>query len=112
MSFLVDPPLLVAAAAAIEALGPEDASVRRLAHAGLVATFVGFSVGLYLEARPTSWLWKLVGARSGRDWMLNSRVTDFPYEHPSRRTHVTAALLFLTYPAWAHLGRRLGARHR
>lgn len=112
MSFLVDPPLLVAGAAAIEAFGPDDPSVRRLAHTGLVATFVGFSIGLYLEARPTAWLWRLVGARSGRDWMLNSRVTRFPYEHPSTRTHLAAAALFLTYPAWAELGRRLGARRR
>lgn len=111
MSFLVDPPLLVASGAAIEALTP-DPVPRRLVEGAVVATFVGFSVGLYFEHPATVWLADLVGARSGRDWMINSGVTDFEYEQPGRATNLAAAAIFATYPLWARVGRRVGARFR
>ena len=111
MSFLVDPPLLVLSGAAIEALAP-DPIPRRVVEGAVVMTFVGFSVGLYFDHPATTWLADLVGARSGRDWMINSRVTDLPYEEPGRATHLAAAAIFATYPLWARVGRRIGAAAR
>lgn len=107
MSFLADPPMLVATGAAVERLVP-DRRARAAIEAGTVALFVGFSVGLYLEKPWATWLSRLVGARSGRDWMLNSRVTDFEYESPSVLTHLVSGAIFATYPGWYRLGRRLG----
>lgn len=109
VSFLVDPPLLVGAGAAIEAVVP-DGRLKAVAEAAVVATFVGFSVGLYLERPETTWLSRMVGARSGRDWMINSRVTDFAYRDPPWTTHAISAAMFATYPLWARLGRRLAHR--
>ena len=108
MSFLVDPPLLVASGAALEALLP-DPIPRRLVEGAVVATFVGFSVGLYFEHPATTWLSRMVGARSGHDWMINSRVTDFEYRDPGPMTHIVSAAIFATYPLWARIGRRVGA---
>lgn len=109
MSFLLDPPMLVGAGAAIERLAPDERT-KRIAQTATVAVFVGTSVGLYLEAPWTRWLWKLCGARSGRDWMLNSGVTRFEYERPSPAVHVAAAAMFALYPSWLRFGRRLARR--
>ena len=111
MSFLVDPPLLAGAGAAIERLAP-DRDTADLLEGALVATFVGTSVGLYLNAPPTRWLWELCRAESGRDWMLNSGVFRFEHRSPSSRVHTVAALLFATYPLWPKLGRRLVSGRR
>lgn len=111
MSFLVDPPLLVAHGAAIGRLAPDERT-RRAAEAAVLAVFVGTSVALYFDREWTRPLWEACGARTGRDWMLNSGVFSFDHEHPSRRTHAVAAALFATYPAWLRLGIRLGRRLR
>lgn len=109
MSFLIDPPLLIAAGAAIERFAPSDEAADLL-EAATVATFVGGSVGLYLNAEPTRWLWELCGAESGRDWMINSGVLDLEHHNPSSQTHAVAAALFATYPLWPRLGRWLTRR--
>lgn len=111
MSFLLDPPLLVGAGAAIERLVPGDQG-RDLVESAVVAVFVGTSVGLYLDVPATRWLWERCGATSGRDWMLNSGVFRFDVERAGTATHTVAALLFGTYPLWCRLGRRLAARRR
>lgn len=109
MSFLIDPPLLIAAGAVIERAAPNERAADVLESA-TVATFIGGSVGLYLNAEPTRWLWELCGAESGRDWMLNSGVFDLEHHDPPDRTHVAAAALFATYPLWPRLGRWLARR--
>lgn len=109
MSFLIDPPLLIAAGAAIERYAPSEGAADLL-EAATVAAFVGGSVGLYLNAEPTRWLWELCGAESGRDWMLNSGVLDLEHHNPSSQTHAVAAALFATYPLWPRLGRWLARR--
>lgn len=109
MSFLVDPPLLVGAGAAIERLAPSE-RIADVLEAGTVATFVGVSVGLYLDHPATRWLWELCGAESGRDWMLNSGVLDLEHDDVSTTTHAISAAIFATYPLWARLGRRLARR--
>jgi hypothetical protein len=111
VSFLADPPLLVASGAAIEAsdLSPR---AKRAAEAGVLAVFLGTSIGLYLEAGFTRWLWRLCRARSGRDWMLNSGVFHFDPDRAGTGTHLLAVALFALYPLWLRLGRNLGARIR
>ena len=107
MSFLVDPPLLLGAGAAVEAL-PEPVATR--VERATVAVFVVTSVSLYLNLGWTRWLWELCRAESGRDWMLNSGVFRFDHRRAGPRTHAVAALLFATYPFWPVVGRRLARR--
>ena len=106
MSFLVDPPLLVASGAIIETVAPDEPTARRLEGA-VLATFVVTSVSLYANARWTRWLAKLCRAQSGRDWMLNSGVFHFDHEDAGLPTHVLSAAIFATYPLWIRLGRRV-----
>lgn len=105
MSFLVDPPMLVACGAASNLL-PEDRA-RRLVRGAVLATFLGTSIALYANAPWTRWLWKLCRADSGRDWMINSGVTHFEHESPPAAVHVAAAAMFAAYPLWYRLGARL-----
>ena len=111
MSFLIDPALLVANGAAIGRLTRSDRSAK-VAEAATLATFLGISVGLYLDKEFTRRTWERCGAETGRDWMLNSGVFAFDYHSPSRRTHAVAAGIFATYPLWLRLGTRLGRRRR
>jgi hypothetical protein len=111
VSFLVDPPLLVGAGAAIELAAPDERTARR-AEAAVLATFLVVSVSLYANARAVHWMARLCRARSGRDWMLNSGVFDFDHEGAGAPTHVLAAGIFATYPLWIRLGRRAGERLR
>ena len=106
MSFLLDPPLLVGAGAAIERVSPDERTARA-AELAVTALFVGTSVLLYLNAPPVRWFWRACRATSGRDWMLNSGVFSFEHRHPSAATHVLAAGIFATYPLWPRLGRAL-----
>lgn len=105
MSFLLDPPMLVACGAASTLL-PDDRS-RRFVRRAVLATFVGTSVGLYLNAPVTRPLWELCRAESGRDWMLNSGITRLEHDAPPLPVHVAAAALFALYPLWYRLGARL-----
>jgi hypothetical protein len=109
VSFLLDPPLLVATGAAIERLSPDE-GVARLASRAAVATVVGTSVALYLDAPGLGLIWRPFRAKSGRDFMLNSGLTRFPYKRPSARTHLLAVALFAAYPLWLRAGRRVARR--
>lgn len=109
MSFLADPLLLLGAGATIERVAPDERAARK-AEQAMIVTFLAFSVPVYLEARWTRPIWRTFGARSGRDFMLNSGVFHFEYRDPPARTHVAAAAILATYPFWLHFGRRLGRR--
>lgn len=109
MSFLADPPALVVVGAALHRWVPEERAQRWARRATLV-TFVGTSAALYLNAGWTRPLWRLLGASSGRDWMLNSGVFHLDHEHPAVRTHAFAVSAFCTYPLWLRLGCRLGRK--
>ncbi|MFA5786748.1 MAG: hypothetical protein WDA71_07190 [Actinomycetota bacterium] len=113
MSFLVDPPLLVAAGTAIGRLTEDEATTKK-AEAAVLAAFLVVSIPLYLEAGWTRPLWRACRARGGRDWMLNSGLFSFDSDHSSWRTHTISAALFATYPLWLRwgtdLGRRLGGK--
>lgn len=109
MSFLIDPPLLVATGAAIERGVADDRHADMLGRAA-VATFVGVSVLLYARARVPglSLLYRPFGSADGRDFMLGSGVRSFADHDAGPATHALAAAIFATYPAWLRLGRRLG----
>ncbi len=109
MSFLVDPPMLVAAGAAIERLAPNESTARR-AEIAVLATVLGFNTALYLNAPGLRWLWGSVGATSGRDFMMNSGVFRFEHRNPRARTNVAAVGMFAVCPLWVRLGRRLARR--
>jgi hypothetical protein len=106
MSFLVDPPLLVAAGAAIGRAGADEKTARR-AEGAVLAVFLVTSVSLYANARWTRPIWRLCRARSGRDWMVNSGVFSLETDPVTTRRAVAAVALFATYPAFLRLGRRL-----
>lgn len=108
MSFLIDPPLLLASGAASRLLVQERS--RAGAQRAVLAVFVCTSVSLYLNAPWTRWLAELCRAESGRDWMINSGVTHFEHRAPRPAVHATAVALFALYPTWYRLGARLGAR--
>lgn len=111
MSFLLDPVLLLEAGATIGERIEDD----RAATATGAATLAGFyaiSVPLFVDARWTRPIWKLVGAKSGKDWMLNSGVFDFDYRDDSRRTNLASAAIFATYPLWLAAGILWGRRRR
>lgn len=108
MSFLLDPPLLAAAGAAIERFAPDERTAR-VAARGTVATFVGVSLALYANAPGLSAFWRPFRARDGREFMLTSGLarTDGPQGAPQ---HAAALALFALYPAWLELGRRAARR--
>jgi len=106
MSFLLDPPLLVGTGAVIEARVKNE-KLKSLLEISTLAVFVGTSVSLYLEKPSVKWLWKVCGAKSGRDWMLNSGVFRFEYDNDEDvLTHLIAGAIFATYPIWIRLGRK------
>lgn len=110
MSFLLDPPLLIASGIAIEKVLPEDQ--RDQAEMAVDTVFLGISTLLYTKA-PVPGLglfWKPFRSANSRDFMLNSGVFHFRYESPGWRTHTAAIATFATYPLWLKLGRRIGQR--
>lgn len=106
MSFLLDPPLLVAGGAAIERAAPDDATAVKLS-AATVGVFVGVSLALYANAPRLGLLWKPFGARSGREFMLTSGLAPVDERRLRWWQHVAALSVFASYPAWLALGRRL-----
>ena len=108
LSFLLDPPLLVAAGAAYQR-APLDERQARAVDRATVATFVGVSTLLYLRAPGLSLIWRPFGCADGRDFMLGSGIKSFAGHRAGPRTHLLAAAIFATYPAWLKLGRRVSA---
>jgi hypothetical protein len=107
MSFVIDPPLLVASGAAIEvAAGGDEAAARRL-RGGVVALFVGVSLALYANAPGLERLWRPFGSRSGREFMLTSGLARIDERRISPARHAAALSLFALYPLWARLGAAL-----
>jgi hypothetical protein len=112
MSFLLDPPLLVAAGVAIEQVADDRGTTDRLAR-GTLAGFLGVSVPLWLDApaRPLGWIWRPFGSEGPRDFMINSGVLELPVPRRAQpRDHLLAAVVFATYPLALRFGRRWGRR--
>lgn len=113
MSFLLDPGLLVAGGVGIGVLAPDD-DTATAAEVATMALFWGVSVSLWQDRRWMAWAPPLLGAKSGRDFMLNSGKLNLGvplrFDASKRGTarEIAAAALFATYPVWLHLGRRIG----
>jgi hypothetical protein len=114
MSFLLDPPLLLAGGVAIGRLVADERTADRLA-SGTLAVFLGASVPLWRDVR---WpilepVWRPFSDEGPRDFMVNSGVFALPVpRRPAPRHHLAAAAVFATYPLALFLGRRLGRRWR
>ena len=108
MSFLLDPGMLVASGVLIERAVPEEK--RDLAEAATMATFIGISLALYLEAPGLGLFWKPFKSKNGRDFMINSGVFHVNTDDAGWKTDVVSAAIYATYPFFLKLGRRLGRR--
>jgi hypothetical protein len=105
MSFLLDPPLLVASGVLIERRLPS--SRRDVAEAATLGVFFGGSFGLYNNVPGLGVLWRPFRARNGRDFMWNSGVFRVNTADAGWPLHATAGAIFATYPFFIKLGRRL-----
>ena len=95
MSFLIDPPLLVASGAAY---GKADGPRPGVAGAAATAVFWAAGAAFYTNRRWTRPVSRVFGSRDGQDFMINSGVLDLDYRRHSARTHLAAGLAFATYP--------------
>jgi hypothetical protein len=114
MSFLLDPPLLVAGGAMIERLAPDERTADRLASL-TITTFLGVSTALWNDSGSPLLepIWRPFGSAGPRDFMINSGLLELPVpQRPSRRDQVLAGAVFATYPLFLAVGRRLGRRWR
>jgi hypothetical protein len=107
MSFILDPPLLVASGAAIEAAAGADERTARRLRAGVVGLFVSVSLALYANLPGLGRIWRPFGARSGREFMLTSGLARVDEHRIAPARHAAALSLFLLYPLWARLGAAL-----
>lgn len=114
-SFLLDPFLLIIAGIIVAYITAQFAknffSRRKIIWTlGIVvmAIFWGVSVSLYFNAPFLSWVWKMLGARSGTDWMLNSGVFNFKFVNLSATTNLISGFFFALYPLWLILGVKFG----
>ena len=104
MSFLIDPPLLVAGGAAYARGGaPRPA----LAATAVTAVFWAAGVALYTDRPWTRPLARRFGSRDGQDFMINSGVLAIPYRPRSALTHAAAIAALATYPLWFLAGWKL-----
>lgn len=110
MSFLLDPPLLVACGAATEAVAAGDERLARRLRTLTVAGFVGVSLALYANVRAVSEPWPTLGARSGREFMLTSGLARIDERRITPAQHAAALSLFALYPLWFELGRAIAGR--
>jgi hypothetical protein len=106
MSFLIDPPWLYANGRVLATQVPPEQ--RDKLAAATLGVFLVTSISLYLDRRWTTPIWRLVRARSGRDWMLNSGVFKLDADRAGTPTHLVSGALFATYPLWLWLGLRHG----
>ncbi|MGH3678538.1 MAG: hypothetical protein ACRDU5_22925 [Mycobacterium sp.] len=108
MSFLLDPPMLVAAGVLIERALPEEQ--RDVAEAAALGVVFGASFGLYNNVPGLGVLWRPFRSQNGRDFMWNSGVFRVKTSDISPPMHAVAGGIFATYPFFIKLGRRLGRR--
>ena len=106
MSFLLDPPLLMASGALIERHVPSDR--RDVAEAAVLGIFFGGSFGLYNNVPGLGLLWRPFRALNGRDFMWNSGVFGVNTAKGGWPLHAAAAAIFATYPLFIKIGRRFG----
>lgn len=108
MSFLLDPPMLVASGVLIERAVP--AQQRDAAEAATLGVFFGGSFGLYHNVPALDVLWLPFRGRNGRDFMWNSGVFRIKTDQLGWPMHALAAAFLAAYPFFIKLGRRIGRR--
>ncbi len=114
MSFLLDPPLLLATGMAIERYTADERTADRLA-TGTLGLYLGVSIPLWNDVRSPvlDRIWRPFPSAGPRDFMVNSGVFSLPVPRRAEpRHHLAAAAVFATYPLALALGRRLGRRWR
>jgi len=104
MSFVIDPPLLVASGAAIEAVSGDQPEHGRRLRGAVVTLFIGVSLALYANVPGLGRIWRPFGSRSGREFMLTSGLARVEEKEITPARHAAALSLFLLYPLWARLG--------
>jgi len=97
VSFLIDPPLLVASGAAC---ARADVPGPGLACAATTGVFWAAGAAFYADRPWTRPVSRRFGSRDGRDFMINSGVLDIGFRPKSALTHLAAAAAFATYPLW------------
>lgn len=97
MSFLLDPPALVAIGLVIGRYVRPRTRANRVA-AGVVVVFLVVSTLLYVDVLP----WWFGEWMRGTDWMLNSGLDTTLTRQPG--TDVLAVVMFAAYPLWMKLG--------
>jgi len=107
MSFLLDPPLLVASGAVTERVLGESPGASGAVRTATVLAFIGVSAGLYANAGPLVRAWPTLGARSGREFMLTSGLAEIDESSIGPARHAAALSLFALYPLWFRLGQAL-----
>ncbi|HEX6228677.1 MAG TPA: hypothetical protein VFZ41_04350 [Solirubrobacterales bacterium] len=112
MSFVIDPPLLVASGAAIEVAAGDDPPRARRLRIGVTGLFVAVSAALYANAPGLARIWRPFGAASGREFMLTSGLARLDDRPLGKSRHAAALSLFLLYPLWTRLGGALVRAHR
>jgi hypothetical protein len=110
VSFLLDPPLLVGAGAAAEVIAGDDERKSNALRVLTVGSFVGVSLALYANFEPLARRWPLLGARSGREFMLTSGLGRVNERRITPAQHTAALSLFALYPVWYELGRSFARR--
>ena len=116
-SFLIDPPWLVSLgylyAKATSKLVKDEGKrlkTRKFLDYSTIGIFYVTSISLYFDLEWVRWIWEMVNAKSGRDWMINSGVFKFDYENVSPKGHAICAGIFATYPLALKLGYKLAER--
>ncbi len=105
MSFLIDPPLLVASGVAYaKADGPRPKA------AGLttIGVFWLAAAAFFRDHAATRPVTRAFRSRDGQDFMINSGVLRIRYRPRSAGTWAASLLVLATYPLWLWLGWMLG----
>ena len=102
MSFLLDPPSLVAIGVALDRYVRSSVRRDRLT-AGVVLLFLVKSTLLYFDIVP----WWFTD-EDGTEWMLNSGLDTEVTRQPG--TDVLAVIMFAAYPLWMKLGLELNRK--
>src|SRR2546425_810023 len=66
----------------------------------VLTVFWGVSIPLYLNARWTRPLWRILPGRNGRDFMVNFPGLRVDTRRSGPRMHLLASAVFATYPLW------------
>jgi hypothetical protein len=116
-SFLIDPFLLFANGLILALLwdrrwkGRFSRALPLGIAALIMAIFYSISISLWLDLPWVDGFARVCGAKTGRDWMLNSGVFHFDYTPPaSTAVTVLAVCFFASYVVWLALGARVGSR--